>query len=66
VTEHVGVGLGTDVVLTGDGIVGGALAWDSGFPHVAVFATEERNDRQDLSVGRRIASARQRRDNRIY
>lgn len=43
-TTHKGLGLGTDVVLTSDRIVGNALAWDEGVVHVALFARPDGKD----------------------
>jgi len=43
-TTHRGLGLGIDVVLTGDLIVGNALAWDEGVVHVALFARPDGKD----------------------
>ena len=39
-TEHAGVGLGTNVVITSDQVVGGALAYETGVVHVSLFAHE--------------------------
>jgi len=44
-TSHEGVGLGRDVVLTSPTTVGHALTWEGGVVHLAIFTTEERNDR---------------------
>jgi hypothetical protein len=40
ITSHVGVGLGTELVVTGAKIVGHALAWEEGILHVALFGRE--------------------------
>lgn len=40
-TEHEGIGLGTDVVITGDNTVGSALTWEGGVVHLAVFPKHE-------------------------
>ena len=59
-SSHAGVGLGRDVVLTSSTTVGHALAWEEGVVHLALFATEGRNDR-GVRAGARIASPRGRR-----
>ena len=38
-TQQTGVGLGTDHLLDGDGLVGAGLEWEGGFVHVAAFST---------------------------
>jgi hypothetical protein len=37
VTSHAGVGLGTDVVVAGGGVVGNGLVWEEGVVHLALF-----------------------------
>ncbi len=37
-TSHEGLGLGMDVVITGESVVGNALTWGEGVIHVALFA----------------------------
>jgi len=57
-TTHKGLGLGTDVVLTGDRIVGNALTWDEGVVHVALFARPDGRD--DSTESGHIAGPRAR------
>ena len=37
-TSHEGLGLGMDVVLTSEGVIGNALTWEEGVVHLALFA----------------------------
>jgi hypothetical protein len=39
-SESAGVGLGTDVIVTSDKVVGNALTWAEGVVHLALFPTE--------------------------
>ena len=58
-TSHEGLGLGMDVVLTSESVVGNALTWGEGVIHLALFARAG----EGVDVGRRagrIASPSQR------
>jgi hypothetical protein len=59
-TQHDGVALGVDVVITSPEVVGNALTWDEGVVHVALFASSADTDRA-ASRGGGIARPTQRR-----
>jgi hypothetical protein len=58
-TLHEGIGLGMDVVVSGDGLVGGALVWQAGVIHAAEFRTDTRQGNR-IDRGHQIESPRQR------
>lgn len=63
--EYPAVGLGTDIRLTGPGVVGGALLLESDCVHLAAFATRDDRGGRGHERGRQeMASARLRR--RVY
>jgi hypothetical protein len=59
-TSHEGVGLGMDVVLTSDSVVGHALTWEEGVVHLALFAGSNEGNRPSED-GSPIASPTRRR-----
>lgn len=58
-TGHEGLGLGMDVVITGDSVVGNALTWESGVVHLALFARADDDSQRSQRAGR-IESPRNR------
>ena len=63
-TAHEGLGLGMDVVITGDSVVGNALTWESGIVHLALFARADDESQRSQRAGR-IESPRNRAARRI-
>jgi hypothetical protein len=59
-TSHEGVGLGMDVVLTSDSVVGHALTWEEGVVHLALFPSADKEGRPQED-GSLIASPNRRR-----
>lgn len=58
-TGHEGLGLGMDVVITGESVVGNALTWESGVIHLALFARADDDSQRSQRAGR-IESPRNR------
>ena len=57
-TSHEGLGLGMDVVITDQSIVGNALTWDEGVVHLALFARTEEATSQGYRASRIEAPSR--------
>ncbi len=58
---HEAVGLGMDVTIMGPRVVGGALTWSGGVPHLSLFPRED-----DVQESQGIAPPTQRRRARRY
>jgi hypothetical protein len=55
-TMHDAIGLGTDIVITADEVVGKALAWEEGVVHLSLFSTDRGDDGRVYGRGGRIQS----------
>ena len=51
-TGHEGLGLGMDVLITGESVVGNALTWESGIVHLALFARADDDSQRSQRAGR--------------
>ena len=58
-TGHEGLGVGMDVVITGESVVGNALTWEDGVVHLALFARADDDSQHSQRAGR-IESPRNR------
>ncbi len=54
---HPAVGLGSDVTVVAPDIIGGALGWDGGVPHLALFPRAARGT-EDPTVAARVGARR--------
>ena len=63
-TQHAGIGLGVDVVITGTNTIGNALTFDDGIVHLALFPRQQEDKGTD-EAGSRIASPRRRRSRHL-